>query len=80
MPIKDTRLEFGVRFAQILEKVAKAVAKPKNCQNKYIKSQFESPKHQHQTTFEQDAYKPCFETAFKTEIKQKIAFKKKPKM
>ncbi len=35
---------------QILEKVAKTVAQ--NCQNIYIKAQFESPKHLHKTTFE----------------------------
>jgi hypothetical protein len=35
----------GVKIAQILNKVAKTVAKPKKGQNIVIKSQFESPKH-----------------------------------
>jgi hypothetical protein len=33
-------------------KVAKTVAKPKKCQNFYIKVQFESSNYLHRTTFE----------------------------
>jgi hypothetical protein len=36
----------------------------KKCKNVYIKAQFESLKHLHQTSFEMLNSKPCFETAF----------------
>jgi len=61
-----------------LGKVAKAVAKQK-CHNVYIKAQIESPKHQHQTTFETLKYlQQTILTAYLGEhvkylLKQKVA-------
>jgi hypothetical protein len=49
---KQGDLKIFKKFDQILEKVAKTVAKPKIAKNIYIKGQFESPKHKHKTTFE----------------------------
>jgi hypothetical protein len=45
-------LKVGGKSAQNLENVAQTVAKAKKYQKIYIKAQFESPKHVHQTTFE----------------------------
>jgi hypothetical protein len=42
----------GKNLAQLLEKVAKKVTKPKKCQIICLKAQFESSKHLHKTTFE----------------------------
>jgi hypothetical protein len=44
---------FGKKIAQFFKKVAQTVSKPRpKGQNIFNKSQFESPKHLHQTTFE----------------------------
>jgi len=50
----------------IFQKEAQTVSKSKKGQTIYNKTQFESPKHLHQTPFETlNTYnKPCFETAY----------------
>jgi hypothetical protein len=40
----------------IFQKVAQTVSKPRKGQNIYNKAQFESPKHLHETTFENLKY------------------------
>jgi hypothetical protein len=58
--------KIGKKFAPILEKVAKTVAKSKRPKNIYIKAQFQSPQHLNQTTLEPLKYpkKPCIDNAY----------------
>jgi hypothetical protein len=82
--VQNVKLEQVTRLfnkiCPIFQKVAKTDSKPKNCQIIYIKSQLESPKCLHQTTFETLKYlqKPCFETTYLDEnvinlLEQKVA-------
>jgi hypothetical protein len=71
----DQKIE---KVTQLLEKVAKTIAKP----NINIKAQFESTKHLHLTTFETFKYlqKTHFETACLGDNVKNSFRKRKPKM